>query len=86
MTAPYRAGYAGLIRVNSPHPQSYRPEIPLGTPPVSWHNTAEEVRAYCRVHGITFTGPALCKPIKMPSGTVHASPTIHLAGQQDWTQ
>lgn len=83
---PYGAGYKGEVRTGSPHPRSYRPEIPLGTPPLNWHNTAEEVRAYCRVSGITFTGPALCKPIPKPQGNpVRGNPTYHLLGQQDWT-
>lgn len=69
MTAPYAAGYAGEIRVSAPHPRSYRPAIPLGCPPVSWKQTAEEMKAYCRVHGIRFTGPALCKAIGKPSGS-----------------
>ncbi len=83
---PYAAGYKGEIRVSAPHPRSYRPDLPRRDAPLNWHNTAEEQRAYMKVHGLRFTGPAVCKPIPKPSGTpVYGSPTLHLPGQQDWT-
>ena len=87
MTAPYAAGYTGEIRVSSPHPRSYRPDLPARDAAINWRNTAPEQRAYMRVHGMTFTGPAVCKPIPKPSGSpIWGTPTFYLAGQQDWAE
>ena len=81
---PYGASYAGEIRVSAPHPRSYRPDLPRRDAALNWHCTAEEQRAYCKAHGIRFTGPAVCKPIPKPKGNpVTASPTLYLAGQQE---
>ena len=81
---PYGASYAGEIRVSSPHPRSYRPDLPRRDAALNWHNTAEEQRAYCKAHGIRFTGPAVCKAIPKPKGNpVTGSPTLYLAGQQE---
>lgn len=79
---PYGAGYKGEIKTGSPHPRSYGAHVPLRPGAINWHNTAPEMRAYCRVSGIRATGPMLCKPIPRPSGSpVTGSPTLYLPGQ-----
>lgn len=87
---PYGASYAGEIRVSTPHPRSYGADVPLGhtRPRDPDHaltpNTAQDMQAYCRVHGIAKRGPWLCKAIPKPKGSpVTGSPTLYLAGQQE---
>ena len=84
---PYAAGYTGEIRVSAPHPRSYRPDLPARDAAINWRNTAPEQKAYMRAHGLTFTGPAVCKPIPKPKGNpITGTPDITLPGQLAWTR